>query len=228
VAFRGFNRGALELLRVLPGLDAQGYAEHRERLEEGLIQPGKDLIGQFVPLLELKPFGLPKSSVSPLHTDLRFSPAGSPRYKDHLLLTAFHGPDKKTGVTMWIRIDADNVSFACGMAFTAQGRERWRRGIAAETGRELVEAMKAIEAKHREHGFEIQGEMLKRPPAPWAEDHPRAAYLRRTGFQLRFTEPLPDVELPSFFGWSAERVGEMRLVYHWLVANMLGRRPTSS
>lgn len=34
----------------------------------------------------------PRASVSPLHRDLRFAPAGSARYKDHLLLTTKNVP----------------------------------------------------------------------------------------------------------------------------------------
>lgn len=229
MAFRGFHREALRLLRVLPGMDAQGYAERRVLLEEGLIQPGKELVTLLAPRLEVKPVGMPKHAVSPLHTDLRFAKAGSPRYKEHLLLSMHHGPDRRSGVVMWIPIVHDEASFSCGMQFSAQGRERWRQAIAGEQGRELVDAMIALEAKHREHRFEIQGELLKRPPAPWDETHPRAAYLRRTSFQVRFTEALPEelIDQPELFDWFAERVDDLAPIYRWLVRHMgFGRMPT--
>jgi uncharacterized protein (DUF2461 family) len=229
VTFQGFDREAVELLRTLPSLDAESYAAHRERLAEGLLKPGAELIGELVPRLDLGIGGGPRSSVSPLHTDLRFAPAGSPRYKDHLLLTAWHGPDKRSGVTLWIRIDADTVGFACGVAFTPQVRDRWRQAVAGEGGEELARSLAALEAAHRDHGFEILGELLKRPPSPWDEQHPRAELLRRTAFQLRFAEALPAelVERPELARWCGQRVDELEPVLRWLVAVLTGgRRPT--
>ncbi len=231
MAFRGFNREAVRLLRVLPGMNAQGYAERRELVEEGLVQPGKELVTRLAPRLEVKPVGLPKHAVSPLHTDLRFAKAGSPRYKEHLLLSMHHGPDRRSGVVMWIPINHDEVSFSCGMLLSAQARERWRQGIAGEQGQELVDAVELVEGLHRDQRFEIQGDLLRRPPSPWDESHPRAEYLRRTGFQVRFTEPLPEdlIEKPELFDWFAERVDQLAPIYRWMVRHMgFGRMPTLS
>jgi uncharacterized protein (DUF2461 family) len=231
VTFSGFDRKAVELLRTLPGLSAEAYAAQRELLTEGLIKPGGELIELLARHLDVAGTAAARCSVSPLHTDLRFAPAGSPRYKDHLLLTAWHGPDKKTGVTLWVRLDADTVGFASGVVFTPEARDRWRRGVASEAGQALVESLARLQQAHREHRFEMLGELLKRPPPPWDELHPRAELLRRTAFQLRFSEALPGelVEQPELAGWCTRRLEELLPVHRWLVEQLAtGRRMPSS
>jgi uncharacterized protein (DUF2461 family) len=231
LTFQGFDRRAVELLRALPGLSAEAYTAQRELLAEGLIRPGGELIKMLARHLDVAGTTAAPCSVSPLHTDLRFAQAGSPRYKDYLLLTAWHGSGKKTGVTLWVRIDADTVGFASGVVFTPEVRDRWRRGVASEAGQVLVEALTRLQEAHREHRFELIGELLKRPPAPWDELHPRAELLRRTVFQLRFREALPGelVGRPELAAWCTQRLDELLPVHRWLVEQLAtGRRmPTS-
>jgi uncharacterized protein (DUF2461 family) len=238
LTFQGFDRKAVELLRTLPGLSAEAYAAQRELLTEGLLKPGAELIETLAKHLDVAGTGTGtaamRCSVSPLHTDLRFAPAGSPRYKEHLLLTAWHGPDKKTGVTLWVRIDADTVGFASGVGFTPEARDRWRRGVASEAGQVLVEALNQLEEAHRDHRFELLGELLKRPPPPWDEQHPRAALLRRAAFQLRFREALPGelVARPELAAWCAQRLEKLLPVHRWLAffarGQLTRRRATSA
>ena len=86
-----------------------------------------------------------RSSVSPLHRDLRFAPAGAKRYKDHLLLTTWSGKDKKLSPTLWIRIDSDRIGFASGLGFDPKQRERWRAAVGGEAGARLARAIRKVE-----------------------------------------------------------------------------------
>ena len=62
---------------------------------------------------------------------------------------------------------------------------------------------------------------VKRVPAPFDADHPRADLLRMTGFQVRFIEPLPDtIGSPDFAGWCADRLADLLPVHRWLLANL--------
>lgn len=231
MTFQGFDRRAVELLRALPGMDAEAYAVQRDLVADGLVRPGGELIEELAARLVVAGAPAARSSVSPLHTDLRFAPPGSPRYKDHLLLTAWHGADKRTGVTLWIRVDAETVGFACGVAFTPEARDRWRRGVASDAGAQLVEALASLRQAHEAHCFELIGDLLKRPPTPWDDHHPRAELLRRTAFQVRFTQALP-VELidgRELVGWCGQRVDDLLPVYGWLVEQLAtGRRLPSA
>lgn len=154
MTFSGFDRDALNELRRLPALDATGYACRRATLHAGLIEPARALLDEVVTRCDAQLTTSARSSVSPLHTDLRFAPPGSPRYKDHLLLTAWHGTDKKSGPTVWIRIDADSVGFASGLAFTPEIRTKWRASIAAAAGARLASLLDQLRSSHARGEFE--------------------------------------------------------------------------
>lgn len=219
MSFTGFDRAVLERLARLPGLDAAGYARERDALGRGLLTPAHALVSEVVTALDV-PLTTSRASVSPLHTDLRFAPPGAPRYKDHLLLTAWHGADKKLGPTLWIRVDASSVGFASGVAFTPPLRERWRTNVAAAPGAKLATILEELVARHAGHDLEIAGDELRRVPSPWTEEHPRAALLRKTGFQVRFRVGLPRDVGPAFAPWCAAHLRELLPVHRWLVKNV--------
>jgi uncharacterized protein (DUF2461 family) len=221
VSFGGFDPRAVELLAELPGLDERQYAEVRDLLAQGLRTPGAALIDAVAETLDTNLTVDRRSSVSPLHRDLRFAPPGTPRYKDHLLLTTWQGPDKKIAPTLWIRIDTDSVGFASGMAFTPDLRTRWRETVGSQPGQDLADRISLLTKKHRRHEIEVAGEQIKRVPKPWDDKHPRAGLLRRTGFQIRFREPLPGVvDKPAFAAWCVKRLQDLLPVHAWLVAEL--------
>ena len=68
---------------------------------------------------------------------------------------------------------------------------------------------------------EVAGDRVKKVPAPFGTDHPRADLLRRTGFQLRFVDDLPDtLATAEFAAWCAERLEALLPVHRWLVVNL--------
>lgn len=218
--FAGFDRSALEQLEHLPGLDAAGYARAREALNRGLIAPARALVGEVARDLDA-PLTTSRGSVSPLHADLRFSPAGAARYKDHLLLTAWHGTDKKTGPTLWIRVDSCSVGFASGVAFTPTIRERWRAAVGGAGGARFASLIDELRERRARHEVEVAGDALHRVPPPWTAEHPRAELLRKTGFQVRFRVPLPrEAERPEFAPWCAEHLSELLPTHRWLVKHL--------
>jgi hypothetical protein len=57
----------------------------------------------------------------------------------------------------------------------------------------------------------------------------RADLLRRTSFQIRFIEPLPDAATkPGFARWSTTRLRRLLLVHQWLVAELIAPRTKAS
>jgi uncharacterized protein (DUF2461 family) len=212
--FDGFDRSAVALLAELPALDRAGYERHRTLLADGLSRPGLALVEEVAGRLDPQLTVAPRSSVSPLHRDLRFAAPGSPRYKDHLLLTTWQGPDKRHAPTLWIRLDAERVGFASGIGFSPEVRERWRSAVGGEHGAELVRLLEGLRSSR---DAEVAGESLRRVPAPYEPSHPRADLLRRTGFQVRFAEALPAViESPDFVDWCVARLDALMPVHRWL------------
>ena len=219
MSFDGFDPAAIAMLADLPNLTADEYASRKAQLTAGLTKPGGALIAEVAARLDADLTVEPRSSVSPLHRDLRFASEGAARYKDHLLLTTWEGADKKTSPMCWIRVDAERVGFASGIGFTPPVRERWRTAVGGEAGAELAGLLDALVA---ERDAAVAGHQVKKVPAPFAADHPRAGLLRHTGFQVRFVEPLPDiVATPDFAGWCAERLDALLPAHCWLVANLI-------
>jgi len=218
MSFDGFDPAAVALLARLPDMSADQYAEHKVSLAEGLTKPGAALITDVAGQLDAELTVVPRSSVSPLHRDLRFASEGSPRYKDHLLLTTWEGADKKSSPMFWIRVDAERVGFASGIGFTPTVRERWRDRVGGDPGAVLTAELDRLASTR---AAEVVGDQVKKVPPPFDGDHPRADLLRRTGFQVRFVEPLPpSIATPSFVDWCAERLGSLLPVHRWLVDNV--------
>jgi len=221
MSFEGFDRKALALLSELPSWNAKQYEAARARLKQGVSQPGGALIEEVAAALDVPLSVTRRSSVSPLHRDLRFAAKGSPRYKDHLLLTAWHGPQKQLAATLWIRVDSSGVGFASGLGFDPTRRKRWREAVGGSAGDRLARALRKVETASGRARFEVAGDQLVKVPAPWPDDHPRAELLRMKSFQVRFMEPLPAVvSKPSFVDWCATRLRRLLPVHEWLVEEL--------
>jgi hypothetical protein len=223
MSFSGFAREALGELQHLPTYDAARYAERRELLHAGLLEPARALVTAIAGAMGV-PLTTGRGSVSPLHTDLRFAQAGAPRYKDHVLLTAWHGADKKVGPTLWIRVDSASVGLASGVVLTPGARERWREAVGGTAGARLASTLDALRSRHARHELEVAGDSLQKVPAPWPGDHPRAELLRKTGFfQVRFRLALPrQASDAKFVAWCVEPLKELVPVHRWLVRHVLG------
>jgi uncharacterized protein (TIGR02453 family) len=102
--------------------------------------------------------------------DVRFSKDKSP-YKTNIAATAGMG-----GHGGYVSLDARGLTVAAGRyELTPQQLTKYRQKVAAEpAGAPLA----AIVAKLEEAGYGIGGEALKRVPAGWPQDHPRARLLR--------------------------------------------------
>jgi hypothetical protein len=218
MSFAGFDPAMVALLDDLPGWDADEYAEHKAQLAAGVTRPGAALIEEVADRLDAELTVVSRSSVSPLHRDLRFAPEGASRYKDHLLLTTWEGSDKNTSPILWIRVDARRAGFASGMAFTPPVRARWRSAVGDDAGEELA---RLLDGLITDRHAEVAGDELKKVPAPFGVGHPRAHLLRRTGFQIRFVDDLPDsLGSPKFADWCIERLEALLPVHRWLVINL--------
>ncbi|MCB0991298.1 MAG: DUF2461 family protein [Acidimicrobiales bacterium] len=218
--FEGFDPRALALLAQMPAWDKDQYQQHRPLLAQGVTAPGLALISTIAQSLDPELTVTARGSVSPLHTDLRFAKPGAPKYKDHLLLTCWHGADKRQAPILWLRIDAKRAGFASGVAFTPAVRDLWRHAIASNAGQQLDEHLRRL---IDERGAEIAGDTLANVPKPYPADHPRGDLLRLKGFQVRFIEPLPtSVGDAEFARWCIERFEDLQPVHDWLHANLCG------
>jgi hypothetical protein len=178
MGFTGFDPATVALLAELPDWDADQYSTRKAELAAGVTKPGRALIEDVAGRLDADLTVTSRSSVSPLHRDLRFAPEGSPRYKDHLLLTAWQGAGKRTSPTVWIRIDSERAGFASGIGFTPEIRDRWRSTIGSDDGAALTATLD-----------QLTGDPRPRPRGP-----PGPPPLRRRTPQSR---PPPQDRIPD-------------------------------
>jgi uncharacterized protein (TIGR02453 family) len=102
--------------------------------------------------------------------DIRFSKDKSP-YKTNI--AAHNGKD---GIGGYLSLDKKGLTVAVGCyELTAEQLAKYRKRVAAEaSGAPLA----AIVARLEKAGYKMGGEQLKRVPAGWPQDHPRARMLR--------------------------------------------------
>jgi uncharacterized protein (TIGR02453 family) len=102
--------------------------------------------------------------------DLRFSSDKSP-YKTNI--AGYAGTAGRGG---YLSLDARGLSVAAGRyELTPQQLNKYRKRVGAES---TGPALAAIVDRLEKAGYGIAGETLKRVPAGWPQDHPRARLLR--------------------------------------------------
>jgi uncharacterized protein (TIGR02453 family) len=151
--FQGFFIG-LKLNNSKAYFDA-----HRKQYEEEVKAPMLALLAE----LELE-FG--RAKLSRPNRDIRFAADKSP-YKTNIYADSPGG---------YVALDADGLTAAGGRyMMDADQLARLRKAVAADrSGKELAGIVTALQ----EHGYDIGGLELKRVPAPYPQDHPRAELLK--------------------------------------------------
>jgi len=227
-AFEGFPAAALDLLASLPLANRDWYRGNKREIDEALLDPAKALVdalgerlrAEVSPTIESQP--KVNGSISPLNEDLRFAP-NKPPYRDYLMLNFWDGSPKQLAPTLRVRISPDSVGFGGGMAFDKHPLDRYRSAVADEhSGPAIAAALAPLETIE---GYELAGEALKRVPAPYAADHPRAALLRHKMLQARWPDPVPaEFSDERFIDWCMERLVRLKPVHEWLIEHVMGDR----
>jgi uncharacterized protein (TIGR02453 family) len=222
-AFVGFPAAGLAFLRQLPTRDRAWFAANRPDYERTVLDPAKAFAADvgarlrldISPAIVVQP--RVNGAIAPINRDLRFS-KDKTLYKDHLLFRWWEGGEKHAAPTLFVRLSAEQIGFATGVAFASP--VRWRQQVAgARSGAVLAEAIETLRGRKP---IEIAGDELKRPPSPWTTDHPRGGLLRhKTMFQVRWTEPTPPaITSAEFTEWCAERLQLCAAIHRWLVEHL--------
>lgn len=137
------------------------FEAHRRQYEDEVKAPLVAL------LAELEPEFGPPRRVSRPNRDIRFSADKSP-YKLNIYADVERGG--------YVALDAEGLVAAGGRYMVDDAQlKRMREAVAADrSGKDLV----ALVAALRKKGYEVEGQELKRVPAPYPQDHPRADLLR--------------------------------------------------
>jgi uncharacterized protein (TIGR02453 family) len=163
-AFRGWSEACQRFFIGLELDNSKRYFDaHREAYEV-------EVKGPMVALMDSLAGDYGEGKIFRANRDIRFSKDKSP-YKTNIAATA-----AMNGRGGYISLDARGLTVAAGRyELTPQQLSKYRQKVAADsTGAPLV----AIVAKLEKAGYGIGGEALKRVPAGWPQDHPRARLLK--------------------------------------------------
>ncbi len=150
------------------------FAEHKPRYEAAVKRPAEALLATVGARLEAETGVAQTPKLYRIHRDLRFSKDKTP-YNTHLHL---QWSDKATGICHLFGASRAYVTAGVGaMGFDKPALGRWRDRIAAEDGAAFAADVDGL----KDAGFRLDSPALKRVPAPFEQDHPRADLLKRKG-----------------------------------------------
>ena len=187
------------------------FSTQEQRYEDQLKAPAQLLMEQIAgdiardggPALRLKVFRP--------HRDVRFSRDKTPYHTHlHMLWSADRPGPSQPG--FFFGISPDYVTLGGGvMGFDKPALEAWRASVDAQDGATLAQMISEV----TQRGFALRDPELKRVPAPYPVDHPRADFLRRKSLTVWRELPESDWHEPlrhlrSAFAELAPLAGQLR------------------
>jgi len=181
--------------------DKAWFEANRERCDEELIEPAKRLVGGLCEAIA-KPFpeiaGSTKAvggSLTRLHRDVRFSKDKRP-FHEHVGMHFWHRAGRKMETPgFFVRVDPKEVLLATGLH---QPEPTVLANIRRKIDRDRKLWSRVRTAAFVRSWADLEGESLKRVPAPWPSDHEFADDLRRKDFTAFIRLPSAEVTKANF------------------------------
>ncbi len=222
--FSGFPKGAMKFWRELAAEMSKPWFEaNKARYQREWIEPMTALLSEAQRRLRTayKPFALGEPKVMRIHRDVRFSRDKTP-YKTNIgAAIPLAGASMAEGgcAAMYVHLGLDEQF--CGVGVYTFGPEqlpRWRSAVDGKAGAELA----TVVNKLRKQGYQVSGhDDYKRVPKPWAEDHPRAEFLRMKGLTAAFPAlPKGMIHEAGFAEWLVEHGTAAAPLIKWLAKNV--------
>ncbi len=178
-SFPGFPPEAMSFLAGLrDNNDRDWFTAHRATYDRAIKGAGEHLLAALEPALS-QLIGRPVSGkIFRIHRDVRFSKDKRP-YNAHLHIAFPARVGEMTACGYFFALEPERVVVgAGGFDFSGPVLHAYR---AAAADPKKGPALDAILAKLQKAGMRVEGAELKRVPQPYAQDHARAALLRRKG-----------------------------------------------
>jgi uncharacterized protein (TIGR02453 family) len=187
------------------------FAGNKARYEAAIKQPAEAFIHALGALISARHGIDTRPKIFRMHRDLRFAKDKHP-YNTHLHMAVM---DADTGPGWMVGLEPRDggphlaLGYGC-FGFDKQHLQRWRDAVAGEHGALLAQALGASHVT-------LPDAELKRVPAPFSADHPRADLLRRKSFSVWLPHPDPELVLgddaPKRIAAQLERLTPLR---NWL------------
>ncbi|HEX4711952.1 DUF2461 domain-containing protein [Phenylobacterium sp.] len=179
--FPGFPPQAMRFLGDLrDNNDRAWFTAHRETYDQAIRGPAEAFLACLEPALASLTGGPVSGKIFRIHRDVRFSKDKRP-YNAHLHIAfpARSGAGDVTACGFYFGLEPERVLLgAGGFDFAGPVLDAYRAAAADPV---KGAALESILARLAASGLRIEGAELKRVRQPYAQDHPRAALLRRKG-----------------------------------------------
>lgn len=163
------------------------FTAHKEEYEATLKHPALLLLDQLAAQLKAQGEQTVTTKLFRPHRDVRFSKDKTP-YNSHLHMLWQVGQ-----AALFFGVAPDYVTFGGGvMAFDKNQLTNWRAAVDSDTGGDIANLTQTLMAQ----GYTPDAAELKRVPAPYDKDHPRAELLRHKSFKLWRQVPEQDWPTP--------------------------------
>jgi uncharacterized protein (TIGR02453 family) len=176
--FAGWPKPGLQFLKGVRTDNSKTYFEaHRREYESALKEPTEALFAQLG-----RDFGTGwHTKIFRINRDLRFTKDKRP-YNDHV--SGIVRSDRSAG-GFYLQFSPDGLYVAVGCyEMAADQLKRYRDAVSSQQGDKLARIVSTLE----KDGYSISEPRLKKVPAGYAADHPRADLLRRTGLMVNRNE----------------------------------------
>jgi uncharacterized protein (TIGR02453 family) len=179
--FLGFPDTQAFLRDLRANNDRAWFNANKARYEAAYKAPAEAFVAELRPRLEALA-GVPLGGKTfRIHRDVRFSKDKSP-YSTHLHIGLQHqraGGEPRRRGGFYVGIDPETLTLGVGaFDFGPADLDRYRKAVADDAwGAELADLLASLEARQYEPD-------LKRTPAPYPADHPRAELLKREGLNV--------------------------------------------
>jgi uncharacterized protein (TIGR02453 family) len=218
VTFSGFPTETITFLAGLKANNERAWFEaHRETYERAYRRPGEAFAETIAAELGTALGQSVAAKVFRIHRDVRFAKDKSP-YNPHLHISfapTVPADGGRAAGGFYFGLEPNRLHLGGGtFDFGGGGVDRYRKAVADDVAGPHLEA---LIGSLEDEGYRVAPPELKRSPAPYSGDHPRAALLRRKSLGAwRETTDVSVVSSPSVVTETLQAFQRLAPLVAWL------------
>lgn len=212
----GFREETIAFLRALEANNTRPWFEaNRAAYERALKRPAEQFSARVADRLADLTGTSHAAKIFRIHRDVRFSKDKTP-YNPHMHIAFFRDGGSPQGPSWFFGLHSDHLVLGTGiMAFDGKTIDTYRTRVAGQEGAALAGRLASLKRK----GARLSGPELKRVPAGFDAEHPRADLLRRKGLAVWMDFPDPLLATgPEAADLCVETFMRLRPAHDWLAA----------
>ena len=212
--FKSFPKSSVQFLRDLEANNTRDWFNANKAVYESALKaPAKAFADSMSEDLEELTGAAHAAKIFRIHRDLRFSKDKRP-YNTHLHISFTPDMDLPAPPRWFFALETDRLVFGAGVfGFEKAPLEAFRERVSGPEGMKLEALLKTLLAKDARLG----DPELKRVPAGYPKDHPRANLLRHKGLTAWTDIANPaTASKPQFMKTCGKEFSRLKPLFDWL------------